>query len=210
MDQAADPQWLSWTKRLQAIAQSGLTYTRDHYDHLRYEELLELAAEMMAAGAGMPDSQKVLDLFRGQNGYATPKVEVRGAVIHEDRILLVREREDGGWTMPGGWADVGETPSEMVAREVKEESGFDVVPRKLAALFDRNKHPHPPMPLHAYKLLFLCDLIGGEATPSFETPEVAFFPRQALPNLSIARVTEYQIEHMFEHAAHPEWPTTFD
>jgi ADP-ribose pyrophosphatase YjhB (NUDIX family) len=122
----------------------------------------------------------------------------------------VREREDGGWTMPGGWADVGEAPSEMVVREVKEESGFDVVPHKLAALFDRNKHPHPPMPLHAYKLLFLCDLVGGEAAPSFETPEVAFFSRHALPNLSIARVTEYQIEHMFEHAAHPEWPTTFD
>ena len=94
----------------------------------------ELAAEMMAAGAGMPDSVKVLDLFRGEYGYATPKVEVRGAVINEDRILLVREREDGGWTVPGGWADVGETPSEMVVREVKEESGFDVVPRKLAAL----------------------------------------------------------------------------
>jgi ADP-ribose pyrophosphatase YjhB (NUDIX family) len=210
MDQVADPQWLSWTKRLQAIAQSGLTFTRDHYDQQRYEELRELAAEMMAAGAGMPDSKKVLDLFREESGYATPKVEVRGAVIREDRILLVREREDGGWTMPGGWADVGEAPSEMVVREVKEESGFDVVPRKLAALFDRNKHPHPPMPLHAYKLLFLCDLVGGEATPSFETPEVAFFSRHALPKLSIARVTEYQIEHMFEHAAHPEWPTTFD
>jgi ADP-ribose pyrophosphatase YjhB (NUDIX family) len=210
MDQAADPQWLSWTKRLQAIAQNGLTYTRDHYDQLRYEELRELAAEMMAAGSGMPDSQKVLDLFRRESGYRTPEVEVRGAVIREDRILLVREREDGGWTMPGGWADVGETPSEMVVREVKEESGFDVVPRKLAALFDRNKHPHPPGPLHAYKLLFLCDLMGGEAAPSFETPEVAFFPRHSLPKLSIARVTEYQIEHMFEHAAHPEWPTTFD
>jgi ADP-ribose pyrophosphatase YjhB (NUDIX family) len=210
MDHLADPQWLSWTKRLQSIAQTGLTFTRDHYDQQRYEELRELAAEMMAAGAGMPDSLKILDLFRAEYGYATPKVEVRGAVINEDRILLVREREDGGWTVPGGWADVGETPSEMVVREVKEESGFDVVPRKLAALFDRNKHPHPPMPLHAYKLFFLCDLVGGEAMPSFETPEVAFFPREALPNLSIARVTEYQIDHMFEHAAHPEWPTTFD
>jgi ADP-ribose pyrophosphatase YjhB (NUDIX family) len=210
MDQQTDPQWLSWTKRLQAIAQTGLTFTRDHYDYQRYEELREIAAEMMAAGAGMPDSQKVLGLFQGENGYATPKVEVRGAVIREGEILLVREREDGGWTMPGGWADVGEAPSEMVVREVKEESGFDVVPRKLAALFDRNKHPHPPMPLHAYKLLFLCDLIGGEAAPSFETPEVAFFPRHALPNLSIARVTEYQIQHMFDHSDHPEWPTTFD
>jgi ADP-ribose pyrophosphatase YjhB (NUDIX family) len=210
MDQQADPQWLSWTKRLQAIAQTGLTFTRDHYDHERYEELREIAAEMMAAGGGITGSQMVLDLFKGESGYATPKIEVRGAVVRHDQILLVREREDGGWTLPGGWADVGESPSAMVVREVKEESGFDVVPRKLAALFDRNKHPHPPESSHAYKIFFLCDLIGGEATPSFETPEVAFFPRHALPQLSAPRITEYQIQHMFEHAAHPEWPATFD
>src|ERR1700733_1673643 len=167
MDQQADPQWLTWTKRLQAIAQTGLTFTRDQYDRERYEELRAIAAEMMAAGSGMPDSEKVLDLFRGEYGYATPKIEVRGAVVRQGQILLVREREDGGWTMPGGWADVGESPTEMVVREVKEESGFDVVPRKLAALFDRNKHPHPPVATHAYKLYFLCELIGGEARPSF-------------------------------------------
>jgi len=210
MNLQEDPQWLSWTKRLQAIAQTGLSFTRDYYDQQRYEELRAIAAEMMAAGGGVDDSQMVLDLFRGETGYATPKVEVRGAVVRDDQILLVRERADGGWTLPGGWADVGESPSAMVVREVKEESGFDVVPRKLAALFDRNKHPHPPEPTHAYKLLFLCDLIGGEPTPSFETPEVAFFPRHALPPLSAARITPYQIEHMFEHATHPDWPTTFD
>ena len=210
MENHADPQWLSWTKRVQAIAQTGLAFTRDHYDQQRYEELLAIAAEMMAAGAGIPDSQKVLDLFRSEHGYATPKIEVRGAVLHDGQVLLVREREDGGWTLPGGWADVGDTPSAMVVREVKEESGYDVVPRKLAALFDRNKHPHPPISSHAYKLFFLCDLLGGEAAPSFETPEVGFFPRNELPRLSPSRVTEYQIQHMFEHAAHPEWPTTFD
>jgi ADP-ribose pyrophosphatase YjhB (NUDIX family) len=210
MEQQADPQWLKWTKRLQAIAQTGLTFTRDHYDHQRYEELQALAAEMMAAGSGMADSEKILHLFRGETGYATPKVEVRGAVVRENQILLVREREDGGWTLPGGWADVGESPSAMVVREVKEESGYDVTPRKLAAFFDRNKHPHPPESTHAYKIFFLCDLLGGEATPSFETPEVKFFPRHELPQLSAARITAYQIEHMFDHASHPEWPTTFD
>ena len=174
MDQLSDPQWLRWTKRLQAIAQTGLTFTRDQYDQERYEELREIAAEMMAVGSGMPDSQKILDLFKSESGYATPKIEVRGAVVREGQILMVREREDGCWTIPGGWADVGEPPSEMVIREVKEETGFDVAPRKLAALFDRNKHPHPPNSGHAYKLFFLCDLLGGEATPSFETPEVGF------------------------------------
>ena len=210
MDQPADPSWLTWTKRLQAIAQTGLTFSQDYYDRERYEELQKIAAEMMAAGSGIPNSQRVLDLFRGESGYATPKVEVRGAVVREDEILLVREREDGRWTIPGGWCDVGESPGAMVVREVKEESGFDVAPRKLAAIFDRNKHPHPPLPTHAYKLFFLCDVLGGKATPSYETPEVAFFRRGALPNLSTSRITEYQIEHMFAHAAHPEWPTSFD
>jgi ADP-ribose pyrophosphatase YjhB (NUDIX family) len=210
MEQQADPQWLTWTKRLQAIAQTGLTFTRDHYDRQRYEELQAIAAEMMAVGSGMPDSEKLSHLFRGEVGYATPKVEVRGAVVRDNQILLVREREDGGWTMPGGWADVGESPTAMVVREVKEESGFDVAPRKLAAVFDRNKHPHPPIPSHSYKLYFLCELLGGEITPSFETPEVGFFSRNALPPLSAPRITPYQIEHMFEHAEHPEWPTTFD
>jgi ADP-ribose pyrophosphatase YjhB (NUDIX family) len=205
-----DPQWLSWAKRVQAIAQTGLTFTRDHYDQQRYEELQTIAAEMMAAGSGMPESEKILGLFRGEEGYATPKVEVRGAVVRDNQILLVRERDDGGWTIPGGWADVGESPKEMVVREVKEESGFDVVPRKLAAVFDRNKHPHPPKPTHAYKLYFVCDLVGGVATPSFETPEVGFFSLNELPGLSIQRITQYQIEQMFEHAAHPELPTMFD
>ncbi len=95
MENHADPQWLSWTKRVQAIAQTGLAFTRDHYDQQRYEELLAIAAEMMAAGAGIPDSQKVLDLFRSEHGYATPKIEVRGAVLHDGQVLLVREREDG-------------------------------------------------------------------------------------------------------------------
>src|ERR1700753_4190885 len=198
MDQQEDPSVLKWTKRIQAIAQTGLSFTRDHYDHERYEELQEIAAEMMAAGSGMPDSQKVLDLFKQESGYATPKIEVRGAVVRGDEILLVLEREDGGWTLPGGWADVGESPSAMVVREVKEESGFDVVPRKLAAVFDRNKHPHPPEPTPAYKLYFLCDLLGGEATPSFETPEVGFFSRRQLPSLSAPRITAFQIELMFE------------
>jgi ADP-ribose pyrophosphatase YjhB (NUDIX family) len=210
MDQQGDPSWLTWTRRIQAIAQNGLTFTRDHYDLERYQELQEIAAEMMAAGSGLPDAQKVLDLFRAESGYATPKIEVRGAVVRAEQILLVREREDGGWTLPGGWADVGESPSAMVVREVKEESGYDVSPRKLAAIFDRNKHPHPPQAAHAYKLFFLCDLLGGEAIPSFETPEVAFFRRDALPKLSAPRITEFQIQHMFEHAAHPERPTTFD
>ena len=125
-------------------------------------------------------------------------------------MLLVRERDDGGWTDPGGWADVGEAPSTMAVREVKEESGFDVVVRKLVAIYDRNQHPLPPSPQRAYKIMFLCDLTGGEARLSYETPEVAFFPRHALPPLSAARISAFQIDQVFEHAAHPELPALFD
>jgi ADP-ribose pyrophosphatase YjhB (NUDIX family) len=210
MNYQADPQWLTWTKRLQAIAQNGLTYARDPFDTERYEQLQQVAAEMMAAGTGIANSEKVLDLFRQEHGYATPKIEVRGAAFRDGEVLLVRERDDGGWTVPGGWADLGDPPSAMVAREVKEESGFDVVARKLAAVYDRNRHPHPPSPNHAYKMMFICELMGGEAKPSYETPEVAFFARNRLPTLSIARITAYQMEQLFEHAAHPEWPTVFD
>jgi ADP-ribose pyrophosphatase YjhB (NUDIX family) len=205
-----DPQWLTWTKRLQAIAQNGLTYAKDPFDRERYEQLQQVAAEMMATGTGIEDSQKILDLFRQEHGYCTPKIEVRGAAFRDGEILLVRERDDGGWCPPGGWADLGDPPSAMVAREVKEESGYDVVTRTLAAVFDRSKHAHPPSPNHAYKMLFICELIGGEAKPSYETPEVGFFARNALPKLSVARITNYQIEQLFEHAAHPEWPTMFD
>ena len=129
-------------------------------------------------------------------------------MIRAEEILLVREREDGGWTIPGGWADVGEAPSAMVVREVKEESGFDVVPRKLAAIYDRNKHPHPPIASHAYKIFFYAICWAGGNTHS-ETPEVGFF-RRALPQLSAARITPFQIEQMSQHAQHPERPTTFD
>ena len=104
MDQQADPQWLSWTKRLQAIAQTGLTFTRDHYDHERYEELREIAAEMMAAGGGMTSSQMVLDLFKGEQGYATPKIEVRGAVLVAVRVAI---EAGGALTGYRGFAIVG-------------------------------------------------------------------------------------------------------
>ena len=211
MDQQADPQWLTWTKRLQAIAQTGLTFTRDHYDHQRYEELQAIAAEMMAAGSGMPDSQKVLDLFRGEIGYATPKVEVRGAVVRENQILLVREREDGGWTHARWLGRCGRVAQRHGSAGGERGVGLTMWRHESWRRYSiATSIPIRRSPTHAYKLFFLCDLLGGEATPSFETPEVGFFRRHELPHLSAPRITEYQIEHMFEHAAHPEWPTTFD
>jgi ADP-ribose pyrophosphatase YjhB (NUDIX family) len=205
-----DPQWLAWSKRLQAIAQTGLTYARDHYDLERYEAVRRIAAEMMAAGSGLGNCDPIVDLFARHTGYATPKVDVRAAVFRDGKLLLVQEHEDGLWTLPGGWADVGDAPSVSVVREVKEESGYEVSARKLAAVYDRNLHGHPPIPFHTYKLFFLCDIIGGSAACSHETDAVALFAEDEIPPLSLTRVTPGQISHLFEHQRHPEWPTTFD
>ncbi|WP_321470629.1 NUDIX hydrolase [uncultured Paludibaculum sp.] len=205
-----EPQWLTWARQLQAIAQTGLTFTKDVFDQERYQAVRRIAAEMAAAGAGIADSQRILDLFSHDSGYATPKVDVRSAVFRDDHILLVKEHEDGCWTLPGGWADVGDAPSLAAVREVKEESGYDVVATKLAAIFDRNLHGHPPFPFHAYKLYFLCELVGGEAAVSHETDAVDFFPEDQIPPLSLTRVTPAIIAHLFEHHRHPEWPTSFD
>jgi ADP-ribose pyrophosphatase YjhB (NUDIX family) len=203
-------QILTWARKLQAVAQTGLTYTKDAYDIERYRTLQQMAAQMMAASSSTTPPANLVDLFKGEIGYATPKVDVRGAVFSQDRVLLVKERSDGGWTLPGGWADVGETPSFSVVREVKEESGYDVVARKLAAVYDRDLHGHPPTIYHTYKLFFLCELVGGSPQASHETEAVSFFPEDSIPPLSLSRVTPKQIAHLFEHHRHPEWPTSFD
>jgi ADP-ribose pyrophosphatase YjhB (NUDIX family) len=205
-----DPQWLDWAKRLQAIAQTGVTYTKDHYDTERYEAVRQIAVEILAAGTEATRIEPIVDLLSRDTGYATPKVDVRAAVIHENRILLVKETEDGAWSLPGGWADVGDVPSLAVAREVREESGYQVVARKLAAVLDRNLHGHPFYPFHAYKLFFLCDVVGGEAASSYETEGADFFSEDSLPPLSLTRVMPAQIALMFEHYRDSDKPTTFD
>lgn len=205
-----DPQWLTWAKQLQAIAQTGLTYAKDVYDIERYESVRRIAAEIMTCGSGEQDPGCFTKLLSTDVGYATPKVDVRAAVFQNDRLLLVREREDGCWTLPGGWADIGDSPSSAVVREVKEESGYDVKASKLLALLDRNLHGHPPIPYHAYKLFFLCDLVGGVAKAEKETDEVGFFSSDSIPPLSLTRVTPEQVARLFQHHLHPEWPTQFD
>lgn len=170
-----------------------------------------IAAEMMAVAYGAP-LQAIADLFALETGYATPKVDVRGVVFRQHRILLVRELvDDGRWTLPGGWADVNDSPSQAVEREVREESGFETRAVKLLAVYDRSRHPHlPPSPYHIYKLFFRCEIIGGAAAPSPETGGAAFFPEGEIPELSLARVTPQQIARMFKHERHPDWPTDFD
>ncbi len=205
-----EPNWLTWAKRLAALAQDGLTYSDNEYEIERYQQIRQIAAEMMAAGSGV-DAQTLLDLLAPERGYATPKVDVRGAAFRDNKILLVKEKVDDAWTLPGGWADPCQSPSEAVAREVFEEAGFEVRAVKLAAVYDRSKHPHlPPMPFHLYKLFFLCEITGGTATESYETTGVAFFAEDQIPPLSVSRTLPFQIARMFEHYRNPALPTDFD
>ena len=205
-----EPKWLNWAKRLQALSQNGLTYAKDPFDRERYEQIRHIAAEMLAEKADAK-TKDVLDLFSREKDYATPKVDVRGVVFRDGRILLVKERSDGRWALPGGWADVGESPSESVEREVWEESGFQVNAKRLAAVYDRSKHPHKPlMHYHIYKLFFLCEITGGQATTSSETEQVEFFEEGDLPELSITKVLPKQIAKMFKYHRREEMPVYFD
>ncbi len=204
------PRWLDWMMRLQAIAQNGLTFSTNPYDVERYTAIRQIAGEMLAAGSGAEVSL-ISGLLGADTGYATPKVDVRGVVFRQDTLLLVRECSEGRWSLPGGWADVGESPAESVVREIYDESGFQTRAVKLLAVFDRSKHGHePPYPFHIYKLFFLCALLGGEARTSPETDAVGFFGEHELPELLMSRVTPGQIRRLFAHHRQPDLPADFD
>jgi ADP-ribose pyrophosphatase YjhB (NUDIX family) len=205
-----DPQWLLWAREMQAMAQTGLAFTKDPYDVERYTALREIAAEMLAAGSDM-DISLIRGLFSRESGYATPKVDVRGIVFRDDKILLVREKSDRRWAPPGGWADVCQSPAENVVREILEESGFQTRVVKILAVFDREKHPHdPPFAFHVYKLFLQCEIVGGTPTRGSETDDVAFFAEAELPELSLTRITPGQIHRFFEHRLQPGLPADFD
>ena len=200
---------LDWARKVQAIAQNGLAFTTDPFDKERYTQLTELVASILASELGVPVAQ-AKGFWEGDTGYMTPKVDVRGGIFEDDSVLLVRERSDGKWTLPGGWVDINDSPSGAVVREIREESGYQARAVKLAALVDKLRHPHPPGIHHIYKLFFLCERIGGAAATSSETDAVQFFPVRALPELSTGRVLASQIERLHQHQLHPELPTYFD
>lgn len=202
-----EPEWLRWARRIQALSQSGLAFTQDEYDRERYQQLQSLAADMLAYCSQSP-AQAYRAACVEQTGYATPKVDVRGAVFHNNQLLLVRETADQGrWTLPGGWADVNESPSQCVVKEVQEECGLVVRPTKLAAVWDRARHPHRPLyAFHIYKLFFVCDVLGGQLQDSHETSEARFFSLDALPpadTMSVGRVLDYQLQRMVAHYQDP-------
>jgi ADP-ribose pyrophosphatase YjhB (NUDIX family) len=203
------PRWLAWAREIQALAQIGDHYAANDFQRERYHRLMEIAAEIVSEHADLKTTA-VMEIYTAQGGYATPKVDVRAAVFCENKLLLVRERTDGGWTMPGGWADVGDAPAVSAEREAWEEAGFRVKARKLVGVYDANRFD-PLELMHAYKLVFLCDVIEGEATPSSETSEVAFFAEEELPTpLSERRTNPRHIRDAFLALSNPYKLAVFD
>lgn len=201
--------WLDVVQRLRRIAEAGLAYSENPYDLERYRELMRLNAEIAAAGFDS-NVDGLEEILRAERGYPTPKVDVRAVVPKDGKILFVKEVSDGRWALPGGWADVGESASEVTVREVLEETGFVVKTTKLLALLDKTKQGHPGGLFWTYKVFFLCTLTGGSPRPSYETTDVAFFGKDEIPPLSLERNTERVIRRMFEHVENPALATDFD
>jgi ADP-ribose pyrophosphatase YjhB (NUDIX family) len=204
-----NPRWLQWAREIQALSQTSITYAENEYQRERYTRLSEIASEIIAEHTNH-EASDVIDVLQIQRGYATPKIDVRAAIFKEDKLLLVKERADDGWCMPGGWADVGDTPSNAVERETQEETGFEVKARKLIGVYDANRLGELVF-FHAFKLVFLCEIRGGESRPSNETSEVVFYSGDEIPSrLSGERTKQYHIQDAFDVFKDPSLPTKFD
>lgn len=201
--------WLEVAKRLQSIAQAGLTFTDGQYDYERYEQLRAISVEIMEKFTGA-ETETIRNLFASETGYQTPKVDVRGVVFRDNQLLMVREYADGRWALPGGWCEVGLTPKENVEKEVHEESGLQVTAKRILAIFDKKCHPHPPDIYHAYKIFILCKETGGAVSTGIETMDVGFFGKDAMPELSKDRNTHNQVMEMFSYHDNPAKPMIFD
>lgn len=196
-------------KKIQAIAFAGLEYCENDFDRERYEELKKLSQLLLAEITDTP-IEKIQSLFVDEVGYQTPKVDVRAVVFKENKILMVKEKIDGKWSIPGGWVDIGYSPSEIAVKEAKEESGADVKPVRLLAVIDKLKHDYPISPFHTYKIFILCELVNNNFSSGTETSDVDFFSKDNLPPLSGTRITAGQIHLLFHLWENPSEQVVFD
>jgi ADP-ribose pyrophosphatase YjhB (NUDIX family) len=198
-----DKELIVLAQRIRALSQNGLTYSLSEYDTERYEELLHISDKIVSLVTGL-DENRINASYIVSKEYITPKVDIRAVVFNrQDEILLVKEKSDGLWSLPGGWADVGYSPKEIARKEVKEETGLDVYPVRLLSVADMSKHPHPPIPFYVYKFFILCEITGGEFTQTFDILGKGFFPAANLPPLSLERVLPEQITTLYEYYKKP-------
>ena len=200
---------INWATELQSLAQAGLFYGHDKFDFERYQRIREISAEMISAKTDL-SFYKVKDLFCGDEGYQTPKIDTRGAIFKDDRILLVREF-DGRWTLPGGWCEFNLSPAENIVKEVKEEAGLDAVAEKIIAFHDMFKHNTPHYIFGVTKIFYLCTVSGGKFKPNIETVETKYFAEDELPtSLADEKCTAEQIKLCFKAHRADFWETVFD
>ncbi|MCO7613820.1 NUDIX hydrolase [Pseudomonas chlororaphis] len=203
--------WLTHAKRLQAIASTGLHFCKDVHDRERYQEIADIAHGMLAQLGNVP-LERITDLVSDfAQRYSTPMVEVRGALIEDGKILLVREQHDGLWALPGGYADVGLSASENVIKEIHEEAGLEVSVRALYGVRHKAKGPYKADHRDFYKLYFLCERQGTQAPlAGSEATEAGFFALDQLPPLSQGRTVERDIQEAFDFHAGRRSVALFD
>jgi ADP-ribose pyrophosphatase YjhB (NUDIX family) len=201
---------LDYSTRLKTISHLGLTYSLSEYDTERYTELNTIALELMSLATQQP-VEKLTTYFNETREYITPKVDIRGVVFNEQgELLLVKEKLDGLWSLPGGWADIGSSPRENAVREVLEETGLRVEPVKVLAIHDKRCHPHPPSLNYVYKIFIHCRITGGSLNTAFDILDKGFFTRDNIPPLSLSRVLPEQIALMFTYLDDPKKAPVFD
>ena len=201
--------WLLWASELQSIAQAGLTFGADRYDLDRYEKIRTIVVDILHEYTDI-DHNKVRELFASETGYQTPKVDIRASVFKDDKILMIKEKVDGAWSLPGGWADVNTSVSESAVRECLEEAGAVVKPKRIIAIHLGNKHNNPDFPFTIYKIFVECDLVENSFKENTETLDAQFFEPDKLPELSITRNTPDQIRMCFEAKKCKVFETVFD
>ncbi len=200
---------INWAAELQSLSQTAIYYCKDKFDKERFQRVREIAAEMMTLKTGL-SLDKVKDLFCGDEGYQTPKIDTRAAIFKDDKVLFVRE-SDGRWTLPGGWCEFNLTPAENVVKEVKEEAGLDVTVDKLVAVHDRERRNADTYIFGVAKFFFLCSELGGEFTANIETIESKYFAEDELPtSMANEKCTVAQIKLCFKAYRADFWETQFD
>lgn len=203
------PKWLSYAKRLQSIAQAGLEYSKDKYDIERFEEIRDISVEIMNEYTDI-ETEKIRKLFASETGYQTPKIDVRAAVFRNKKILMVKEKIDGLWSLPGGWADIEYSLKENIMKECKEESGAEVIPQKLIAILNGKNIFSQPSPYSIYKIFVECDCKSKAFKENIETARAEFFSLENLPPLSPNRNTKRQIEMCFKARENNYHQSIFD
>ncbi len=198
---------LLMAKRVQAIAENGLHYSESDYDQDRYSDLEEISTRMLSLITNQT-LETIQVATPEKNGYRTPKIDVRCIIFNDkDEILMVKERVDSCWSLPGGWCDVGYTPTEVAEKEAFEEAGVKVKAKRVLAIFDKKCHDHPDDLFYTYKIFMECEPENFDISTGMETLDAGFFKQDELPELSTPRNTAYQINKMFDfHYNRIHWP----